>query len=162
MSKRFGNVINPDDIVSSYGADTLRVYEMFMGPFDQAIKWSTESMIGSHRFFDKVWKLQFKVLKTKNQKQKKDSDLLLHKTIKKVEEDIEKFNFNTAISAMMILINDWEKKENIPRADFGKFLTILAPFAPRITEEMWNINGYKKTIHKEIWPQYDQNKLIEK
>jgi len=162
MSKRSGNVINPDDIVAIYGADTLRVYEMFMGPFDQAIKWSTESMIGSRRFLEKVWKLQSKVRKAENQNQKTNLDSLLQKTIKKVGEDIEKFNFNTAISTMMILVNDWEKRKNISKVDFEKFLTILAPFAPHITEELWNMNGYKKTIHKEIWPKYDQTELTEK
>ena len=158
MSKRWGNVINPDDIVKNYGADTLRVYEMFMGPFEQSLPWSTESIIGSRRFIDKVDRLKDKVKKVKS------SDVLekvLHKTIKKVTEDIEGFAMNTAISSMMILVNEMEKSKSINEKDFKMFLQILAPFAPHITEEIWCGLGEKKSIHKSSWPKWDKKKIVD-
>ncbi len=158
MSKRWGNVINPDDIVNNYGADTLRVYEMFMGPFDQSLPWSTESIIGSRRFIDRAYRLQEKVI---NKKSSKDLEKNLHKVIKKVTNDIENFAFNTAVSSMMIFINEAEKEEFIGEKDFKMFLQILAPFAPHITEEIWVGLGEKKTIHRSSWPKYDKKKIID-
>jgi leucyl-tRNA synthetase len=163
MSKSRGNVINPDEIVSLYGADTLRVYEMFMGPFDQAIEWNTDSIIGCRRFLEKVWRLQGKVeskkLKVKSESQKLES--FLNKTIKKVGEDIVEMKFNTAISSMMMLVNEMEKEESISKENYEKLLLILSPFAPHITEELWHIIGNKKSIVLESWPKFDPRKIQE-
>ncbi len=158
MSKRWGNVINPDDIVNNYGADTLRVYEMFMGPFEQSLPWSTESIIGSRRFIDKVNRLSEKVKEIKSDE---GLEKILHKTIKKVTEDIEGFAMNTAISSMMVLVNEMEKSTNISDKDFKMFLKILAPFAPHITEELWQKLGEKKSIHKSSWPKWDKKKIVD-
>ena len=170
MSKRWGNVINPDDIVKNYGADTLRVYEMFMGPFEQSLPWSTESIIGSRRFIDKVDRLFEKITKsrvsmdsTRHDSVESDEALekVLHKTIKKVTEDIEEFAMNTAISSMMILVNEMEKSTNVNEKDFKIFLQILAPFAPHITEEIWQKLGEKKSIHKSPWPAWNKSKIVD-
>ncbi len=176
MSKSKGNVVNPDDIVKRYGADTLRVYEMFMGPFDQAIAWSEEAIIGPRRFLEKVWRIGEKILTSSNfsalrpsleykggtlgqLKIERSLNLinLLHKTIKKVTEDIEGMNFNTAISSMMILSTEMDKAESVTREDFKIFLQILSPFAPHITEELWNMLGEKKSINLSEWPKHDEN-----
>ncbi|MBP7435698.1 MAG: leucine--tRNA ligase, partial [Bacteroidales bacterium] len=135
MSKRYGNIINPDDIINEYGADSLRVYEMFIGPFSQNISWSTNGLKGARRFLDKVWNLQYKV---SSDEENKDIKFILNKTIKKVTEDIEQFSFNTAISQMMIFINKVSNYNNISRESFNKFLIILFPFAPHITEEIYD------------------------
>jgi len=187
MSKRFGNIVNPDEIVKNYGADTLRIYEMFLGPFDQAVAWNTQGIIGPRRFLEKIWKIgqqisQRTVLweeeKPKGQSfGKSDIELekLLNKTIKKVSEDIETMNFNTAISAMMILVNEMEKHE-IDIKDFKLFLQILAPFAPHMTEEIWSmisvpqglaLGSFKArpfpadSIHLSSWPEWDESKIID-
>src|SRR3989338_9870963 len=123
MSKRYGNVINPDDIVKAYGADTLRMYEMFMGPFTDSIAWSTESIIGSRRFLEKVWRLASNIGQGLSSLENKK---IIHKTIKKVTESINNFSFNTAISAMMICINELEKSNQVSTEDFKLFLKILA------------------------------------
>lgn len=163
MSKRWGNVVNPDEVVKNVGADTLRVYEMFMGPFDQEISWSTDNMVGSRRFLERVWKLQDKVIvkKVKGSEINSDKDFqtLLHKTIKKVTEDLLSFNFNTVISAFMILINAAEKIE-LNKNDYETLLKLLAPFAPHITEEIWSNLGHKKSIHIESWPDFDPQKIV--
>jgi leucyl-tRNA synthetase len=154
MSKSLGNVVNPDEIVKTYGADTLRVYEMFMGPFEDAVAWSTESIIGSRRFIEKVWRIgSKKFINTSSSELKK----LLHKTIKKVSEDIEAMRFNTAISAMMIFATEMEKSDKINMEDYKKFLQILTPFAPHVTEEIWQLLGEKKTINLSEWPKWDEN-----
>jgi len=158
MSKRYGNVVNPDDIIATYGADTLRVYEMFMGPFDQGVVWSTESIIGPRRFLEKVWRLSEKI-KKKNDGVN-DIENILHKTIKKVGEDIESFDFNTAISQMMIFINEAEKSD-VTKEQYEIFLKLLAPFAPHITEELWHEIGNEESIHLTGWPQYDEEKTNE-
>ncbi len=156
MSKRWGNVVNPDDVVENFGADTLRIYEMFMGPFEQAITWSTSGMIGSRRFLERVWRLKEVVsLKAKN----KELENLLHKTIKKVSEDIENFRFNTAISTMMIFINEAEKEGVLMKAYYMDFLKLLSPFAPHVTEEIWSKLGHKKSIHAEKWPKHSEAKI---
>lgn len=155
MSKRYGNVINPDDIVERVGADTLRVYEMFMGPFDQSISWSTDHMVGSRRFLERVWRLREKV---DEKNTGNDLETNLHKTIKKVTDDIESLAFNTAISQMMIFVNEMEKKEKISKKKWKVFLKLLAPFAPHITEELWREAGEKRSIHLPPWPKYDAKK----
>ena len=158
MSKSLGNVVNPDDIVQMYGADTLRLYEMFMGPFEQSVVWSSDSIIGPRRFIERVWKLK---LKTQNSKLKTASyEAVLHQTIKKVGEDIESMGFNTAVSQMMMCLNEMEKSEIVRTGDFKKFLQILAPFAPHVTDELWHELGEEKSIHGSKWPVYDPVKLV--
>ncbi|MFH1225720.1 MAG: leucine--tRNA ligase [bacterium] len=152
MSKSKGNVINPDEYVKQYGADTVRLYEMFMGPFDQAIPWDTKGVIGVRRFLDKVWVLAETAGKEKN----KELERLLHKTIKKVSNDIETMDFNTAVSQMMIFVN---QAKEINQEILEKFLIILAPFAPHLAEELWEKLGNKDSIFKEKWPEYDK-KLV--
>jgi leucyl-tRNA synthetase len=177
MSKSLGNVINPDEIVKIYGADSLRIYEMFMGPFNQSVAWSTESIIGSRRFIEKVWRIQAK-LTNDFSRSGRDRDpenrgpeklfeseaylklqKLLNKTIKKVSADIESMYFNTAISAMMILATEMEKVESVSLEDYKKFLQILSPFAPHVTEELWASVGEKKSIHSSVWPKEDESLL---
>ena len=153
MSKRWGNVINPDDVIAQFGADAFRLYEMFMGPFSQNIAWSTAGVSGTKRFLDKVYKLEYSLL-TSNVSKKIDS--LLHKTIKKITEDIENFRFNTAISALMILVNEVEK-EKVSKDGYSILLILLSPFAPHIAEELWEKLGHKESIFKEKWPEYDQS-----
>ncbi len=159
MSKRWGNVINPDNIVDQYGADAMRVYEMFMGPFSQAIAWSTNGLIGARKFLERIFNFQFSISTDINQNNALQR--LLHKTIKKVGEDIESFKFNTAISAMMILANAMEKEEKINKEAYEKFLIILAPFAPHLTEEIWSGLGYGESIFKETWPKYDPDLIFD-
>lgn len=161
MSKSRGNIVNPDEIVEKYGADTLRMYEMFLGPHEATIAWKTEGIVGIKRFLDRVWKLAQSRGKTSSVGKKtldvEERDRFLHKTIKKVTEDIENFRFNTAISALMILLNEFEKAQNVKSSVFNIFLCLLAPFAPHMTEELWYMFGHKKSIHLEKWPEYDPN-----
>jgi leucyl-tRNA synthetase len=157
MSKRFGNVVNPDDIVAIYGADTLRVYEMFMGPFEQSVGWSTKNIEGSARFVERVWKLQSKVVSKDIENE--SIVVSLHKTIKKVSEDIEQFKFNTAISAMMIFINDVDSVGEITNESYLTLLKLLSPFAPHMTEELWYEMGNTVSIHTSSWPEYDDSKM---
>ena len=163
MSKSFGNVINPDEIIEKYGADTLRLYEMFMGPFDEAISWSTASLVGCARLVNRVWELGQNINKD-NDCENNDLKKLLHKTIRKVSQDMENLKFNTAISALMILVNAMEEqKQNLPHDVFISFLMILSPFAPHLTEELWhNLAGASddQSISAQSWPQYDP-KLIQ-
>lgn len=155
MSKRYGNVINPDDIVETYGADTLRIYEMFMGPFTDAIAWKTSSLIGARRFLERVWKLQEAFATEANA----DVERVLNQTIKKVGEDIGNFKFNTAISQMMIFVNEAEAK-GVTKEQYQSFVTILAPFAPHIADEIWHFLGNKPSVHIAPWPAYDESKLL--
>lgn len=159
MSKRLGNVINPDDVVKEYGADTLRVYEMFMAPFEQTVAWDTKGIVGVERFLDRVWKLGGKV---KDESDTEEMNVVLHKTIKKVGEDIEHFKFNTAVSAMMICLNKAEEADHVSPYWYGEFLKLLAPFAPHMSEELWQ-GVLKETgsIHAESWSQYDSALLVE-
>jgi leucyl-tRNA synthetase len=159
MSKRFGNVINPDSIIKNFGADALRMYEMFMGPFDQSAAWGDDNIVGVRRFLDRVWRLSSKVSKATISN--KNFEILLHKTIKKVSEDIESMSFNTAVSSMMILLNEMEKMESVNKGDFENFLKILNPFAPHITEEIWHNLGNKKLLVLESWPKADLKKMVE-
>lgn len=157
MSKRWGNVVNPDDIISQFGADAMRVYEMFMGPFTQSIAWSTKGVVGTKRFLEKVWKIQEKISRQEIVNNKLNN--LIHKTIKKVGEDIENFRFNTAVSALMILANEMDKQENIQITNFQILIILLSPFAPHLAEELWEKLGHKESIFKEEWPEYD-SKMI--
>jgi len=161
MSKSFGNVVNPDDIVKTYGADTLRIYEMFMGPFDQGISWNTQGVKGVFRFLERVWRLNSKIKSQKSKLQLKNQKLerLIHKTIKKIDEDLENTKFNTAVSALMILVNEMEKEQAIPITYYQSLLILLSPFAPHITEELWHQLGHEDSIHNQVWPKYD-SKLV--
>ena len=161
MSKSFGNVVNPDDIVKTYGADTLRIYEMFMGPFDQGISWNTQGVKGVFRFLERVWRLNSKIKSQKSKLQLKNQKLerLIHKTIKKIDEDLENTKFNTAVSALMILVNEMEKEQAIPITYYQSLLILLSPFAPHITEELWYQLGHEDSIHNQVWPKYD-SKLV--
>ncbi len=156
MSKSRGNVINPDESVKAVGADTLRIYEMFMGPFDQAIAWDTNNIAGARRFVEKVWKIQEYVSESTVNN---DLEILIHKTIKKVSEDIEEMKFNTAISSMMIVVNEFEKVKNVSKDQYKILLRLLAPFAPHFTEEIWSILKNKNSIHSEEWPKYNPDLL---
>jgi len=158
MSKRYGNVVNPNDVIAEYGADTFRLYEMFIGPFDQPASWNTKNIAGVERFVDRVYALFDKVYDANLDNDK----VLLNQTIKKVGEDIEDFKFNTAISQMMILLNDFEKYDKVSKEDFEKFILILSPFAPFITEELWNKLGNKESVYLASWPKYDESNLINK
>lgn len=157
MSKSKGNVINPDDIIKNVGADALRVHEMFMGPFDQAIAWDTNAIAGSRRFIERVWKLQEKIDKVKSNEK---IDVAVQKTIEKVSADIEDMKFNTAISAMMILVNDLEKEEKISKEDYEVLIKLVAPFAPHMAEEVWANLKNKGYVHESDWPKFDPRKLI--
>ena len=159
MSKRWGNVINPDDIVEEYGADAMRVYEMFMGPFSQACAWSTNGLVGARRFLDKIFLLSDRI--EHDYQDVKEVNNLLHKTIKKVGDDIQEFKFNTAISAMMIFVNKVSKQEKISKESFEMFLRILAPFAPFLCEELWSGLGNNESVFKEKWPEYDPALIID-
>lgn len=153
MSKRWGNVINPNDVVNEYGADTLRVYEMFMAPFEQTAAWSTSSIKGADKFLDRVYTLRTKISDTST------VEVELHRTIKKVTEDIEKFKFNTAVSSMMILVNSMEAG-TFTKSDYESLLQILAPFAPHLTEQLWNELGNSDSIHIKKWPEFDPSLLL--
>ena len=140
MSKSRGNVVNPDDIVNAYGADTLRTYEMFIGAFDLAASWSDDGVKGCRRFLERVWKLQDIVVD--GDAYSKDMETKMHQTIKKVSTDFENLKYNTAIAAMMALVNDFYKKNAVTKGEMKTLLTLLNPVAPHITEEMWSILGY--------------------
>ncbi|MCC7357808.1 leucine--tRNA ligase [Candidatus Uhrbacteria bacterium] len=159
MSKSKGNVVNPDDVVAKYGADVFRMYEMFIGPFDQDAPWDTNGIEGLKRFLEKVWKLQEKVISSKNSVLSREKEVLLHRTIKKVSEDIEGMHFNTAVSAMMILVNALQEEKDLQKPVWESFLKLLAPFAPHIAEELWHQLGYAESIHVSSWPTFDSTKL---
>ncbi len=163
MSKRWGNVVNPDDIIKDFGADALRLYEMFMGPFTQNIAWNTEGLVGTRRFLDKIWKLSEKVKSGEKQRTSGSEKLetTVHQTIRKVTEDIDDFKFNTAVSSLMMLANAMEKEEQLPASSFKVLLVLLSPFAPHIAEELWEKLGNEKSIFLEKWSQYDPEKAVE-
>ncbi len=161
MSKRWGNVINPDDIIDDFGADALRLYEMFMGPFTQNIAWNTEGLVGTRRFLEKVWKLSPETRDGQQAMESRELEALLHRTMRKVTEDIDGFRFNTAVSGLMILVNALEKESRISRAAYETTLILLSPFAPHIAEELWQELGNERSIFLGSWPQYDPEKLIE-
>lgn len=159
MSKSRGNVVNPDDIVAEYGADTMRLYEMFIGDFEKSAPWNTASIRGCRRFLDRVWELQECVIDGKEYRP--ELETAMHKTIKKVSEDIETLKFNTAIAAMMALLNDITKTGSINRAELKTFLILLNPFAPHITEELWSVCGFEGMIAYTKWPQFIPEKCKE-
>ncbi len=162
MSKSLGNVINPDSIVERYGADTLRVYEMFMGPFEQAIAWNEDSLVGPRRFLEKVWKLKGKALSIDSQGLALGRLVLMNQTIKKVSTDIETLGFNTAISALMIFVNALEKQEKVSTNEYEVLLKLLNPFAPHMTEELWKELGHEGLLGFEPWPDFDEDQLVER
>ena len=156
MSKSKGNVVNPDKIVDQFGADTLRLYEMFMGPFEQAIAWNEDSLVGPRRFLERVWKLHNKISKNDSG----EDVVWMHRTIEKVTKDIEVVGCNTAVSTIMIYTNILDKREEITKKEFETLLLLLAPFVPHVTEELWHTLGHKKSIHLEAWPIYDSSLTI--
>ena len=159
MSKSKGNVINPDDIVKEFGADTFRVYEMFMGPFDQTAPWSMESIRGCGKFLDRVWNLQNILTEEEGYSEKHEK--MMHKAIKKVSLDIEEMKFNTAVATFMTMTNEFVKDKTITKGEYKTFLQLLNPFAPHMTEELFSILGEKKTINETPWPKYDEAKTID-
>lgn len=159
MSKSRGNVVNPDDIVRDYGADTLRTYEMFIGAFDLSAAWSENGVKGCRRFLERVWKLQD--ILTDGEDYSDDLMTKMHQTIKKVSGDYENLKYNTAIAALMTLLNDVAKKGAVNRAEFKTFLILLNPVAPHITEELWNTCGFEGRIYQTVWPEYDEAKTVE-
>jgi len=159
MSKSRGNVVNPDEIIENYGADTMRVYEMFIGDFEKAAPWSQSSIKGSKRFLDKVWALSDLLTDGEGYTPELEADF--HRTIKKVTEDIEGLKMNTAIAALMTLLNNIQSKGSITRDEYKTFLTLLNPFAPHITEELWVENGFGGMLNETKWPQYDEAKCVD-
>ncbi|MER3329822.1 MAG: leucine--tRNA ligase, partial [Candidatus Kapaibacterium sp.] len=164
MSKSLGNVINPDDVVKEYGADSLRMFEMFLGPLEQAKPWSETGIEGIFRFLSRVWRLIVAEEgglseKVQDVTPNEDLDYVLNETIKKVGEDIENLKFNTAISQIMILVNEFYKNEIVPRKVVTDFIKVLSPFAPHITEELWEVLGNKTSIVHTDWPTYDESKM---
>ncbi len=159
MSKSRGNVVNPDDIVREYGADTLRTYEMFIGAFDLAASWSEDGVKGCRRFLERVWKLQD--IMTDEEGYSADLETKMHQTIKKVSNDFENLKYNTAIAAMMALINDFYKKNSVTKGEYKTLITLLNPVAPHITEELWQIIGGEGHLYQAAWPEYDEAKTVE-
>ena len=159
MSKSRGNVVNPDDIINEFGADTLRTYEMFIGAFDLAASWSQEGVKGCRRFLERVWKLQDELVDGDDYSPEMTTKI--HQTIKKVSSDYESLKYNTAIAAMMSLVNDFFKAEHVTRGEFKTLLLLLNPVAPHITEELWEVCGFEKRLYQNAWPEYDEAKTVE-
>ena len=159
MSKSRGNVINPDDVVNDYGADTFRTYEMFIGAFDQATPWSMNGVKGCYKFLEKVWNLQSVLVD--GDSYSPELETTMHKTIKKVTDDYNRMKFNTAIAALMALINDVTKVGKINKAEFKTLITLLNPVAPHITEELWQISGFDGVLSATSWPVYDEAKTVD-
>ena len=159
MSKSRGNVVNPDDIVRDYGADTLRTYEMFIGAFDAAASWSEDGVKGCRRFLDRVWKLQD--IMTDEEGFSKEFETKMHQTIKKVSFDYENLKYNTAIAQLMTMLNDFSKAGKITRGELKTYLILLNPVAPHITEEMWEAIGENGRLYQQTWPEYDEAKTVE-
>ena len=159
MSKSRGNVVNPDEMVETYGADAFRTYELFIGAFDQATPWSTQGLSGCHKFLDRVWNLKDMI--AEGSEYSSDMESAMHKTIKKVTEDIEKIKFNTAIAALMALVNDFYKKGSVNKAEYKTLITLLNPFAPHITEELWEMMGFGGVLSDTSWPKFDEAKTID-
>lgn len=159
MSKSKGNVVNPDDVISEFGADTLRVYEMFMGPFDQTASWSMDSIRGCFKFLDRVWNLQDMLVD--GDTYTKETEKMMNKAIKKVSKDIEEMKFNTCVSTFMTMLNEFTKLKRINRAEYKTFLTLLNPFAPHMTEELNQLAGFEGEVATYEWPTYDEAKTID-
>lgn len=164
MSKSRGNVVNPDDVVKRYGADALRLYEMFMGPLDQVKPWDTDGVSGLHRFLARTWRLcvasDNKSLhhRVVDSPMDKETESLCHQTIRKVSDDIDNLHFNTAISQLMVLLNHLTKLKQVPKSAVLCFTLLLSPFAPHIGEEIWSILGHEQSLAYEKWPVYDVSK----
>lgn len=154
MSKSLGNVINPDDIIRDYGADSMRMYEMFMGPLQVTKPWSTNGLVGVHRFLDRIWRLSERRLT--DEPLSRDMERLLHKSIKKVSQDTENLEFNTAISQMMILVNELFKQETLPRKAWEAFVLLLAPYAPHLSEELWEKLGHTPSVSRVSFPEWNE------
>ena len=159
MSKSLGNVVNPDDIVADYGADTLRTYEMFIGAFELSAGWSEDGVKGCRRFLERVWKLQD--ILTEGMDYSKDMEIKMHQTIKKVSSDFENLKYNTAIAAMMTLVNEFYKKNAVTKGEFKTLLALLNPVAPHITEELWQTVGFEGRVYQAVWPTYEEAKTVE-
>ena len=159
MSKSRGNIVNPDDIVTEYGADTLRTYEMFIGAFDLSASWSEDGVKGCRRFLERVWKLQD--IMTEENGYSKDLETRMHQTIKKVSNDFENLKYNTAIAAMMALINDFYKKNSVTKDEYKTLLILLNPVAPHITEELWQSAGFEGRLYQTSWVAYEEAKTVE-
>ncbi len=160
MSKSRGNVVNPDDVVNEFGADTMRLYEMFIGDFEKAAPWNTASVKGCKRFLDRVWNLQ--EMLTDSMEYSKELEGVMHRTMKKVTEDIDALKLNTAIAAMMSLINEFYDKKSVTRGELKTLVTLLNPFAPHITEEIWQQQGFEDQIAHTQWPVFDPEKCVDK
>lgn len=165
MSKSKGNVVNPDDIVKSHGADSLRLYEMFMGPLDSSKPWSTNGLDGSRRFLDRIWRLfvtEEGTLSPKVSDTSSDNmEKAYHQTVKKVTEDYEAMHYNTAISQMMVFINEGYKAEKISKEYVEGFIKLISPIVPHISEELWSILGHEGSVAYESWPTFDESKLVD-
>ena len=159
MSKSRGNVVNPDDIVNEFGADTFRLYEMFIGAFDQATPWSENGVRGCRKFLDRVWALSDKV--TDQQGYSPELESFMHKTIRKVGEDIERMKFNTAVAALMSLLNEFNAKGSVTKGEYQTFLTLMNPFVPHMTEELWSNAGFEGFCSVAPWPQFDEAKTVD-
>jgi leucyl-tRNA synthetase len=164
MSKRFGNVVNPDDVVEKYGADTLRLYEMFLGPLEQSKPWNTNGISGVHSFLKKLWRLfhdEAGNIKLSAEEPTKDELKSLHKTIKKVEEDINRFSFNTSVSTFMICVNELAALKCNKIAILENLVIVIAPYAPHIAEELWQVLGHTESIFKASYPEFKEVYLLE-
>lgn len=159
MSKSRGNVVNPDDIINDYGADTLRTYEMFIGDFEKSVPWSENGVKGCRKFLERVWNASANVNKEKGYSA--DLETAMHKTIKKVGQDFESLKFNTAIAQLMALLNDFNKKGSVTEDEFRTYLILLNPVAPHITEELWQLKGYQGKISDAQWPLYEEEKTVD-
>ncbi|MDI5789678.1 class I tRNA ligase family protein [Bacillus licheniformis] len=165
MSKSKGNVVNPDEIVETHGADTLRLYEMFMGPLDASIAWSTTGLDGARRFLDRVWRLFIDDNGGLNEKIVEGAgetlERVYHETVMKVTDHFEGLRFNTGISQLMVFINEAYKADQLPKEYMEGFVKLLSPVAPHLAEELWNRLGHEETIAYEAWPVYDEAKLVD-
>ena len=159
MSKSRGNVINPDDIINEFGADTLRAYEMFIGAFELSAAWSNEGVKGCRRFLERVWKLQDMLVD--GDEYSKELETRMHQTIKKVTQDYENLKFNTAIAAMMSLVNDFYRVGKVTKGEFATLIILLNPVVPHITEELWQEIGKEGRVYEATWPEYDEEKTVE-
>jgi len=159
MSKSRGNVINPDDIIQEFGADTLRTYEMFIGAFELSAAWTNDGVKGCRRFIDRVWKLQDMIVE--GDYYSAEMETKMHQTIKKVSHDFEQMKFNTAIAALMSLVNEFYKRNKVTKGEFKTLILLSSPVAPHITEEMWQLGDFSGRLYQQPWPLYEEEKTIE-